>query len=86
MGGLRRFYFGFMPALVQGPLGRFGDTAANAVIIELLDSNPATTKLPIIAQVFIFTLSHNIGLEPVLYNSFNRHLSAHSQQQVGELC
>ena len=31
-GGLRgvlRFYKGFLPALVQGPLSRFGDTAAN---------------------------------------------------------
>ena len=29
-GGIPRFYRGLLPALVQGPLSRFGDTAANA--------------------------------------------------------
>lgn len=30
LGGIRRFYQGVGPALFQGPLSRFGDTAANA--------------------------------------------------------
>lgn len=30
LGGIRRFYQGIGPALFQGPLSRFGDTAANA--------------------------------------------------------
>jgi hypothetical protein len=29
-GGIPRFYRGLLPALLQGPLSRFGDTAANA--------------------------------------------------------
>ena len=29
-GGVRRFYRGVGPALIQGPLSRFGDTASNA--------------------------------------------------------
>ena len=29
-GGVVRFYRGLGPALLQGPLSRFGDTAANA--------------------------------------------------------
>lgn len=29
-GGIPRFYHGFIPALVQAPVARFGDTAANA--------------------------------------------------------
>lgn len=29
-GGVRRFYRGVGPALIQGPISRFGDTAANA--------------------------------------------------------
>jgi len=29
-GGVRRFYRGIGPALIQGPLSRFGDTASNA--------------------------------------------------------
>jgi len=28
-GGIPRFYRGLLPALIQGPLSRFGDTAAN---------------------------------------------------------
>ena len=38
-GGLRRFYRGFGPAIFQGPLSRFGDTAANTGVITYLNSN-----------------------------------------------
>jgi hypothetical protein len=37
-GGIRRFYKGLGPALIQGPLSRFGDTAANAGTLSLLES------------------------------------------------
>eukprot|EP00096_Caligus_rogercresseyi_P016233 TRINITY_DN8825_c0_g1_i1.p1 TRINITY_DN8825_c0_g1~~TRINITY_DN8825_c0_g1_i1.p1 ORF type:complete len:276 (-),score=50.05 TRINITY_DN8825_c0_g1_i1:369-1196(-) len=36
-GGIRRFYRGFLPALFQGPLSRFGDTAANVGVLTLLE-------------------------------------------------
>ncbi|GAB0494415.1 hypothetical protein MMPV_005708 [Pyropia vietnamensis] len=50
-GGVRRFYRGFAPALVQAPLSRFGDTAANAGMIALLDTASETTaNLPVIAK------------------------------------
>lgn len=49
-GGLRRFYRGVGPALLQGPLSRFGDTAANAGILALLDSNESTKDLPVAAK------------------------------------
>jgi hypothetical protein len=45
-GGVRRFYRGVGPALIQGPLSRFGDTAANAGMMELWDSIPQTKNLP----------------------------------------
>eukprot|EP00310_Coccolithus_braarudii_P025557 CAMPEP_0183358016 /NCGR_PEP_ID=MMETSP0164_2-20130417/47983_1 /TAXON_ID=221442 /ORGANISM="Coccolithus pelagicus ssp braarudi, Strain PLY182g" /LENGTH=378 /DNA_ID=CAMNT_0025531809 /DNA_START=75 /DNA_END=1208 /DNA_ORIENTATION=+ len=45
-GGVRRFYRGVGPALFQGPLSRFGDTAANAGMISLWDSLEATKGLP----------------------------------------
>lgn len=38
-GGLRRFYRGLGPALLQGPLARFGDTAANAFVLHYLDKS-----------------------------------------------
>ena len=46
-GGLRRFYRGYGPALLQGPISRFGDTAANVGILALLESYP---DLPIAAK------------------------------------
>ena len=38
LSGVRRFYRGVGPALIQGPLSRFGDTAANAGMMALWDS------------------------------------------------
>ncbi|GFR45009.1 hypothetical protein Agub_g6319, partial [Astrephomene gubernaculifera] len=36
-GGIPRFYQGLTPALFQGPLSRFGDTAANTGMLALLE-------------------------------------------------
>ncbi|PNH09797.1 hypothetical protein TSOC_003555 [Tetrabaena socialis] len=36
-GGIPRFYQGLAPALIQGPLSRFGDTAANTGMLALLE-------------------------------------------------
>merc|ERR1719410_1989996 len=44
-GGIPRFYRGVLPALIQGPLSRFGDTAANTGMITLLDSMEQTKGL-----------------------------------------
>lgn len=46
-GGIPRFYKGVVPALFQGPLSRFGDTAANAGVITFLDSHSSTKNLPV---------------------------------------
>merc|ERR1719210_1056091 len=46
-GGVLRFYRGLGPALIQGPLSRFGDTAANVGALALLDANESTASLPI---------------------------------------
>ena len=46
-GGIRRFYRGVGPALFQGPLSRFGDTATNSGMLALLDSYPSTQNLPV---------------------------------------
>lgn len=44
-GGIPRFYRGVLPALIQGPLSRFGDTAANTGVLTLMDSLDATKDL-----------------------------------------
>jgi Mitochondrial carrier protein len=46
-GGIGRLYQGLPFALVQGPLTRFGDTAANVGILALLDTIPETRDLPL---------------------------------------
>jgi len=46
-GGIPRFYRGLAPALIQGPLSRFGDTAANTGMLAFLDSFDATEGLPV---------------------------------------
>jgi len=52
-GGISRFYRGYSAAILQGPLSRFGDTAANAGIMELTkDSN-----LPIAVRTGLASLT-----------------------------
>lgn len=46
-GGIRRFYRGVGPVLIQGPLSRFGDTAANTGILQLLNASDSTRSLPV---------------------------------------
>ena len=45
-GGVARFYSGMSMALLQGPLSRFGDTAANAGMLALLEGS----KMPVLLQ------------------------------------
>lgn len=49
-GGIPRFYRGVLPALIQGPMSRFGDTAANTGILTLMNSYETTEKLPVAAK------------------------------------
>jgi len=51
-GGVRRFYRGVGPALLQGPLSRFGDTAANAGVLAYLNSHEKTKDLSIGTKTF----------------------------------
>lgn len=46
-GGIPRFYRGVLPALIQGPLSRFGDTAANTGMLTLLNSMDQTKDLSV---------------------------------------
>ena len=46
-GGVPRLYRGLIPALMQAPLSRFGDTAANVGVLAVLDSQASTRDLPV---------------------------------------
>lgn len=67
-GGPARFYAGLSAALVQGPVARFGDTAANAGILALLQSNPLLSRLPAAAKTVFASAAaalFRMGLTPV---------------------
>jgi hypothetical protein len=49
-GGVRRLYSGYVPALLQGPLSRFGDTFANAGVLALFESNEDLNNIPTAAK------------------------------------
>ena len=55
-GGVFRFYKGVFPALLQAPLSRFGDTAANIGVLTYLDYNPNTKDLPVSVKTFCGSL------------------------------
>jgi hypothetical protein len=46
-GGIPRFYRGIIPALLQGPLSRFGDTAANTGVLAACEAFDSTRDLPV---------------------------------------
>ena len=56
-GGVPRFYRGLAPALIQGPLSRFGDTAANSGILELYECNETLNALPMVVK----TIGASVG-------------------------
>jgi hypothetical protein len=45
-GGIMRFYRGVGPALIQGPASRFGDTFANAGVMELFAQSESMNSWP----------------------------------------
>lgn len=52
-GGVPRFYQGLAPALIQGPLSRFGDTAANTAVLTLLED----VDMPVAAKTVAASLA-----------------------------
>ncbi|KAH9942810.1 mitochondrial carrier [Amylocystis lapponica] len=56
-GGWTRYYQGLAAALIQGPVSRFGDTAANAGILALLQSNSFMRRLPALAKTIFASLA-----------------------------
>lgn len=56
-GGIRRFYAGYSMALLQGPLSRFGDTAANTGTLSLLNSNDRTRDLPLFIKTLLASIN-----------------------------
>ncbi|KAH8054284.1 mitochondrial carrier protein [Aureococcus anophagefferens] len=55
--GITRFYRGLVPALFQGPLSRFGDTAANTGTLVILNEYDSTKDLPAYAKTAFCSVS-----------------------------
>lgn len=56
-GGWTRYYQGLTAALIQGPVARFGDTAANAGILALFESNSYLKNLPSLLKTLFASLA-----------------------------
>jgi len=52
-GGIKRFYLGIIPALIQGPLCRFGDTFSNTIILNFLKN----IYIPIFLQTVLASIT-----------------------------
>ena len=59
-GGISRLYQGLPFALIQGPLTRFGGTAANVGILALLEATPETQNLPLPLKTALGSVSAGI--------------------------
>eukprot|EP00904_Undaria_pinnatifida_P008989 jgi/Undpi1/521/HiC_scaffold_10.g03985.m1 len=67
-GGVPRLYKGVSFALVQGPLSRFGDTAANVGVLALLEAFESTRSLPLPVKSAAGSVAAGlwrIGLTPI---------------------
>ncbi|CAN0105507.1 unnamed protein product, partial [Laminaria digitata] len=67
-GGIPRLYKGISFALVQGPLSRFGDTAANVGVLTLLEAFESTRSLPLPVKSAAGSVAAGlwrIGLTPI---------------------
>jgi hypothetical protein len=67
-GGIPRFYRGLIPALIQGPLSRFGDTAANTGTMAALDAFELTVDMPVAAKTVAASVAaglFRIALMPI---------------------
>jgi len=56
-GGWTRYYQGLSAALIQGPISRFGDTAANVGILALLEGNKYMKNLPPLVKTVFASLA-----------------------------
>lgn len=85
-GGIRRFYRGIGPALLQGPLSRFGDTAANTGILTALNSSNTTKDLPISIKTFLASTTAalwRINLMPI--DNIKTSLQVNGKQGIQSL-
>ncbi|KAF9467560.1 mitochondrial carrier [Collybia nuda] len=56
-GGWKRYYQGLSAALIQGPVSRFGDTAANVGALAILQSNIYLKNMPALVQTIFASLA-----------------------------
>ena len=85
-GGVLRFYNGVGAALLQAPLSRFGDTAANTGVMAYLNANERTRELPVSVKTFCGSTIAGlwrINLMPL--DTFKTMKQVHGQEAVSIL-
>lgn len=85
-GGIPRFYRGLLPALMQGPLSRFGDTAANTGMIAFLDAFETTEGLPVAVKTVcasVAAAAFRIFLMPI--DTFKTTMQVEGKDGVSKL-
>jgi len=85
-GGITRLYQGLGFALVQNPISRFGDTAANAGVLSFLEAIPETSTLPLPVKQAVASLaasSWRIGITPI--DTFKTTLQVEGSTAVEQL-
>lgn len=85
-GGIPRFYRGLLPALMQGPLSRFGDTAANTGMIAFLDAFEVTEGLPVAVKTVcasVAAAAFRIFLMPI--DTFKTTMQVEGKDGVSKL-
>ena len=90
-GGIPRFYRGLVPALVQSPIARFGDTFANAGVLAALDASPNTVNMPLALKTAVASVSAGgmrICLMPIDAWKTNKQVSSSLSQEINreEVC
>ena len=85
-GGVRRFYRGVGPALLTGPLCRFGDTAANVGVLAFMDNTPSLCNLPVALKTVSASAAaalFRVAITPV--DTIKTTLQVEGRDAVGKL-
>jgi len=85
-GGIPRFYRGIGPALIQGPISRFGDTAANAGVLALFESNDSVRNWPAFAKTaFSSATAASIRIVLVPVDTVKTIMQVEGKEGLGKL-
>jgi len=84
-GGIRRFYRGLVPALLQGPLSRFGDTAANSAAIALFETDDMRDTPVVVKTIIGSTIAASFRIALMTIDTFKTIMQVEGKHGLGIL-